>query len=165
MGLPPHDGPPGPPNGGTFYDDTPGYLPNETPAFSNGPSVTPRQRNGSTDLYPPQERNDRSRNVSGSDTEPRQRKEPKRRPSGQQRMCGKCQQYLTGQFVRALGDTYHLECFTCHVSLHSRHVDSRSSTLTVFAGLRQDRCLEVLPSPGCRTWSISSLRNGLLPTS
>ncbi|KAF2465060.1 rho-type GTPase-activating protein-like protein [Lindgomyces ingoldianus] len=28
--------------------------------------------------------------------------------------CGKCEQSLTGQFVRALGDTYHLECFTCH---------------------------------------------------
>ncbi|KAF2214824.1 hypothetical protein CERZMDRAFT_66083 [Cercospora zeae-maydis SCOH1-5] len=37
-----------------------------------------------------------------------------RRPSGQQRTCGKCQRHLTGQFVRALGDTYHLECFTCH---------------------------------------------------
>ncbi|KAF2874676.1 rho-type GTPase-activating protein-like protein [Massariosphaeria phaeospora] len=28
--------------------------------------------------------------------------------------CGKCGEGLTGQFVRALGDTYHLECFTCH---------------------------------------------------
>ncbi|KAF2733264.1 RhoGAP-domain-containing protein [Polyplosphaeria fusca] len=28
--------------------------------------------------------------------------------------CGKCGEHLTGQFVRALGDTYHLECFTCH---------------------------------------------------
>ena len=37
-----------------------------------------------------------------------------RRPSGS-RMCGKCGESLTGQFVRALGDTYHLECFTCHV--------------------------------------------------
>ena len=37
-----------------------------------------------------------------------------RRPSGH-RTCGKCQQHLAGQFVRALGDTYHLECFTCHV--------------------------------------------------
>lgn len=32
------------------------------------------------------------------------------------RICGKCGLGLTGQFVRALGDTYHLECFTCHVS-------------------------------------------------
>ncbi|KAF2836332.1 RhoGAP-domain-containing protein [Patellaria atrata CBS 101060] len=36
-----------------------------------------------------------------------------RRPSGS-RTCGKCSDSLTGQFVRALGDTYHLECFTCH---------------------------------------------------
>ncbi|PSK42286.1 Rho-type GTPase-activating protein 1 [Elsinoe australis] len=35
------------------------------------------------------------------------------RPSGQSRICGKCQKPLLGQFVRALGDTYHLECFTC----------------------------------------------------
>ncbi|KAK6435562.1 Rho-type GTPase activating protein Rga1, partial [Oleoguttula sp. CCFEE 5521] len=43
--------------------------------------------------------------------------ERSRRPSGsarEQRVCGKCQNHLTGQFVRALGDTYHLECFTCH---------------------------------------------------
>ena len=31
------------------------------------------------------------------------------------KVCGKCGEPLTGQFVRALGDTYHLECFTCHV--------------------------------------------------
>ncbi|KAF2199394.1 rho-type GTPase-activating protein-like protein [Delitschia confertaspora ATCC 74209] len=30
------------------------------------------------------------------------------------KICGKCGEPLTGQFVRALGDTYHLECFTCH---------------------------------------------------
>jgi hypothetical protein len=36
--------------------------------------------------------------------------------SKEQRLCGKCGTHLTGQFVRALGDTYHLECFTCHVS-------------------------------------------------
>lgn len=44
-----------------------------------------------------------------------------RKPSGavkEQRMCGKCGTHLTGQFVRALGGTYHLECFTCHVSFH-----------------------------------------------
>lgn len=39
------------------------------------------------------------------------------RPNGKQsnRICAKCGGHLTGQFVRALGDTYHLECFTCHV--------------------------------------------------
>ena len=40
----------------------------------------------------------------------------KRRPSAQSRVCGKCGQPLLGQFVRALGGTYHLECFTCNVS-------------------------------------------------
>jgi hypothetical protein len=38
-----------------------------------------------------------------------------RRPSGS-RLCAKCGNSLSGQFVRALDGTYHLECFTCHVS-------------------------------------------------
>lgn len=39
-----------------------------------------------------------------------------RRPVGAtQRTCGKCNGALTGQFVRALENTYHLECFTCNV--------------------------------------------------
>jgi hypothetical protein len=41
-----------------------------------------------------------------------QREKPKR-----SKICGKCELGLTGQFVRALGDTYHLECFTCHVCI------------------------------------------------
>jgi len=32
------------------------------------------------------------------------------------RTCDVCHEELTGQFVRALGGTYHLECFTCRVS-------------------------------------------------
>lgn len=39
-----------------------------------------------------------------------------RRPSGA-RLCAKCGKPLSGQFVRALDATYHLECFTCHVLL------------------------------------------------
>ncbi|KAF8544101.1 hypothetical protein BDD12DRAFT_915553 [Trichophaea hybrida] len=31
----------------------------------------------------------------------------------QTRICIKCQGHLTGQFVRALGGTYHLDCFKC----------------------------------------------------
>ena len=34
--------------------------------------------------------------------------------------CGKCHEALTGQFVRALGSKFHLECFTCQVSLRSK---------------------------------------------
>lgn len=37
-----------------------------------------------------------------------------RRPSGS-RVCGKCGEPLAGQFVRALDNTFHLECFTCQV--------------------------------------------------
>jgi hypothetical protein len=51
---------------------------------------------------------------SRSSTDPDQQLAPKPKRSG--KICGKCGEGLTGQFVRALGDTYHLECFTCHVS-------------------------------------------------
>lgn len=42
-----------------------------------------------------------------------------RRPS-EVRYCGKCGGRLTGQFVRALEDTFHLECFTCRVRIHEK---------------------------------------------
>ena len=35
--------------------------------------------------------------------------------NGNSRICKKCGEALTGQFVRALGGTYHLECFLCQV--------------------------------------------------
>lgn len=35
---------------------------------------------------------------------------------GPPRLCKKCGETLTGQFVRALGGTFHLECFRCRVS-------------------------------------------------
>lgn len=38
-----------------------------------------------------------------------------RTASGQMRMCKKCGEPLTGQFVRALGGTFHLDCFKCRV--------------------------------------------------
>lgn len=37
--------------------------------------------------------------------------------SGTLRICKKCGEPLTGQFVRALGGTFHLDCFKCAVSL------------------------------------------------
>jgi hypothetical protein len=39
-----------------------------------------------------------------------------RGPSGQVRLCKKCGEPLTGQFVRALDGTFHLDCFKCRVS-------------------------------------------------
>lgn len=38
-----------------------------------------------------------------------------RTTSGTLRMCKKCGEPLTGQFVRALGGTFHLDCFRCRV--------------------------------------------------
>ena len=34
------------------------------------------------------------------------------------RICKKCGESLTGQFVRALGGTFHLECFLCRVRIY-----------------------------------------------
>ncbi|KAI9740292.1 MAG: hypothetical protein M1834_004870 [Cirrosporium novae-zelandiae] len=55
-----------------------------------------------------------------SEAPARERGQPKanggtggRGPNGSQRICGKCGEPLTGQFVRALGGTFHLECFKC----------------------------------------------------
>lgn len=50
-----------------------------------------------------------------SEQQSRTRGPGQRKPSSS-RVCGKCGESLTGQFVRALGDTFHLECFTCFVS-------------------------------------------------
>ena len=42
-----------------------------------------------------------------------------RSASGQMRTCKKCGEPLTGQFVRALDGTFHLDCFKCQVSFFS----------------------------------------------
>lgn len=42
-----------------------------------------------------------------------------RTASGTLRICKKCGEPLTGQFVRALGGTFHLDCFRCRVCLNS----------------------------------------------
>ena len=52
-----------------------------------------------------------------SSTDPGEQNQPIAKPKRSGKICGKCGEGLTGQFVRALGDTYHLECFTCHVRL------------------------------------------------
>lgn len=53
--------------------------------------------------------------ISGERTGSRNRNG--RTASGQLRMCKKCGEPLTGQFVRALGGTFHLDCFRCRVSI------------------------------------------------
>jgi len=46
----------------------------------------------------------------------RSRPRGSRAASGQTRICKKCGESLTGQFVRALDGTFHLDCFKCRVS-------------------------------------------------
>ena len=117
-------------NGSGLYFRDKSSLPKDTSPLnggqsSSGSSQQTRHRYGSMDTrssqeqsQPRQQSQERQRDPS-SDVESRQRERPRkeRRPSDKQRMCGKCQRQLTGQFVRALGDTYHLECFTCHVRI------------------------------------------------
>lgn len=45
----------------------------------------------------------------------RSRQRSARTASGQLRICKKCGEPLTGQFVRALDGTFHLDCFKCRV--------------------------------------------------
>lgn len=45
----------------------------------------------------------------------RSRQRNGRTASGQLRTCKKCGETLTGQFVRALDGTFHLDCFKCRV--------------------------------------------------
>lgn len=45
----------------------------------------------------------------------RSRPRGSRTTSGQVRTCKKCGESLTGQFVRALDGTFHLDCFKCRV--------------------------------------------------
>ncbi|KAF1937429.1 RhoGAP-domain-containing protein [Clathrospora elynae] len=47
-------------------------------------------------------------------TDPGEHNQLTPKPKRTGKICGKCGEGLTGQFVRALGDTFHLECFTCH---------------------------------------------------
>lgn len=107
-----------PPGKQSFHDDGPSLPQGASPPTNGQTELTlrPHEQHGNVGLSPaaqdrsrtsldrPQDRSGKERSKSGG-----------RRPSGQQRTCGKCQKHLTGQFVRALGDTYHLECFTCNV--------------------------------------------------
>ncbi|KAI0383842.1 RhoGAP-domain-containing protein [Hypomontagnella monticulosa] len=101
-----HGHPPPLPNEHSYQLDH--ERPNMTPSpsYSNGayppPSLPPASPSLSAHSDPRRsgERN-RSRGRSG------------RSASGQLRVCAKCGEPLTGQFVRALEGTYHLDCFKC----------------------------------------------------
>lgn len=96
---------------------------------------------------------DRPRTASGKDkTNPNG---VQRRPS-HTRICGKCGGTLTGQFVRALENTFHLECFTCNVSCCVLQVEVEA-WLTWKPGLWQDRGFQILSSTREPSKSVSAL--------
>ena len=107
------------PSNGTFDNDYPAG-PDDHP--QPGPS---HGRHGGADADAPnaseqQETSDRLPDMNNEQQLAERPRGASRKHSGavkEQRMCGKCGTHLTGQFVRALGGTFHLECFTCHVSI------------------------------------------------
>lgn len=52
-------------------------------------------------------------------------------PKSHTRICQKCGNVLTGQFVRALGGTYHLDCFKCRVNIDFYFISLFCLTLQV----------------------------------
>lgn len=79
-----------------------------------------------------------------------------------QRTCLKCNQSLTGQFVRAIGGTFHLECFKCRVSVCA--IGIVETLLTPHLGLRTSCSIQVFPrGRRRRRRAISTLRDRLLP--
>lgn len=92
----------------------------------------------------------------------RDRSRPNGRPHtkspGSSRLCQKCNEPLTGQFVRALGGTFHLECFKCDVSTlygDGGHWDS-DHELTVLKCRTAVRLSPPSSSPSIRPTAASS---------
>ena len=160
--------------GGSPQSQTP-----TSPADRNVPFDSPHSRSGRNgpvdNMDGTQSANPRNSrlldtNIPGSrdQSSPRDRSRPNGRPQtkspgSSQRVCKKCAEPLTGQFVRALGATYHLECFKCEVSASPCLAVSSSDSGSI--GLWPDCRIEVLPRRVRReNPTISALRNGLLPT-
>jgi hypothetical protein len=158
---------PGTSNGGGFQTQTP-----TSPADSTVPFDSPRARpwnapTGLDTVQSPDGRAGRRLDSNASDpttpqdrtnywetSAPMDRPRPNGRshtksPGSSSRICKKCNEPLTGQFVRALQATYHLECFKCEVS--PSYQSPPFCTLTMLAGLRTDCSFQVL-SRRCGRW-------------
>ncbi len=91
---------------------TASYFPQQQPINTN--TLDPQQRTESPSRQRGRPSTEQQQNGAFED---KPRTNGSKRTSKTTRICGKCGQGLTGQFVRALEDTFHLECFTCHVSI------------------------------------------------
>ena len=98
-----------------------GYgLPDAPKQRFMGPPLAPgdtRSTNGSSNHSSVDGRNGRNRDLT-QDLPVRERSRTNGASGGKShtsRLCQKCGEPLTGQFVRAIGGTFHLECFKCRV--------------------------------------------------
>jgi len=111
-----HGGPPPPPSLDVGYPDDRNWQQSghHTPDRSMAsPTLSPKPNTNNQPGPPARDWNTEDRQVANRTHPPRQRST--RSASGQVRICEKCGLQLTGQFVRALEGTYHLDCFKCRV--------------------------------------------------
>jgi hypothetical protein len=97
------------------------FYPNEARHMQNGGRMTPDSghrlrptNSGSSAATGPPGAWDSDSRKSAERNRSRQRNGG-RSASGQTRTCNKCGEALTGQFVRAMEGTFHLDCFKCRV--------------------------------------------------
>ena len=119
-GYPQHNYQPSniPPNA-TYAPRPNGFGPVSPPRQRNGDNSTsrPNHPNSNGPLPPNSESSAMSDRNGPQQNSNRDRSQPRANSSAKRsRICAECGQQLTGQFVRALDGTYHLECFTCRVS-------------------------------------------------
>jgi hypothetical protein len=107
------------PNGGTtrYTIGTPNqnhqHGANGNGGYPQNNSSTPEPQYDSDTRQSTDSRTGRKRSVGNGDPNDRSRSRTNGSGGRSMRTCQKCNQALTGQFVRALGGTYHLECFKC----------------------------------------------------
>jgi len=147
-------GHPPPAGEGAFQLDHDRLNMTPSPSYSNGGYPLPSRPTGSPTLSAHSDLRRRSGERS------RSKGRTGRSASGTLRTCEKCGEPLTGQFVRALDGTFHLECFKCHVSASTTACMVGPCTDKLNTGLWSDCRLQILP---CRRrrhrWPVSPLRN------
>lgn len=110
------------------------YRPPRSNAGSNPPSRDGRRPSLSPSTGAPNRTWSQDGDRGQSQERNRSRNRNGRAPSGGQRTCKKCGEPLTGQFVRALDGTFHLDCFRCRVSSNNelRPTDCRTDRPSPF---------------------------------
>lgn len=120
-------------NTGTYGDVYQSHSPTDmTNTNSNAPWAS-SSAPGPDHSQQPEDRAGRAHDVSQGPRDKSTPRDPSRSngqvntkaPTNTSRVCRKCGEPLLGQFVRALGGTFHLECFQCNVSTGSCYATLR----------------------------------------